>query len=87
LNLFGCAGFDVRMSETVEPADLVVLCSSDPEYSALAREICLQVKAPVLVAGNPKENIEALKTLGVRDFVYLGVNAAELLSRWQEALA
>ena len=87
LNLFGCAGFDVRMSESLEPADLVVLCTSDPEYTALAREIYPQTKSPVVVAGNPKEQIETLKALGVRDFVYLGVNAVEVLSRWQEALA
>ena len=50
-NLFGCAGFDVDASELLEPADLVVLCSSDAEYAALAKEICAQTKAPVIVAG------------------------------------
>jgi methylmalonyl-CoA mutase len=86
-NFFGCAGFDVKASDTLEPADLVVLCSSDPEYLALAKEICAQTKAPVLVAGNPKEQVEVLKAAGVRDFIYLGMNAVETLSRWQEALA
>ena len=86
-NLFGCAGFDVHASETLEPTDLVVLCSSDAEYVALAKEICAKTKAPVVVAGNPKEQIETLKSLGVKDFVYMGVNAVEVLSRWQEALA
>jgi len=87
LNFFGCAGFDVRTSESLEPAGLVVLCSSDAEYTAFAREICPRTKSPVVVAGNPKEHIETLRALGVRDFVYLGVNAVEVLSRWQEALA
>ncbi len=86
-NLFGCAGFDVHMSESLEPADLLVLCSSEVEYMALAKEICPKTKAPVVIAGNPKEQIEALKALGVKDFVYVGVNAVEVLSRWQEALA
>jgi methylmalonyl-CoA mutase cobalamin-binding subunit len=86
-NLFGCAGFDVHASETLEPAELVVLCSSDAEYVALAKEICSQTKVPVVVAGDPKEQIEMLKSLGVKDFVYMGVNAVEVLSRWQEALA
>jgi methylmalonyl-CoA mutase len=85
LNFFGSAGFDVSTSETLEPADLVVLCSSDPEYVALAKEICPQTKAPVVVAGNPREQVEALKAIGVKDFVYVGVNAVEVLSRWQEA--
>jgi methylmalonyl-CoA mutase len=86
-NLFGCAGFDVHASETLEPADLVVLCSSDAEYVAMAKEICAKTKAPVVVAGNPIEQIETLKSLGVKDFVYVGVNAVEVLSRWQGALA
>ncbi len=86
LNFFGSAGFDVRTSESLEPADLVVLCSSDPEFVALAKEICPQTKAPVVIAGNPKEQTEALKAIGVKDFVYVGVNAVEVLSRWQEAL-
>jgi len=87
LNFFGCAGFEVRNSDKREPADLVVLCSSDAEYLALAKEIVPQSKAPVVVAGNPKEHIEALRAAGVKDFIYLGVNAVEVLSRWQEALA
>jgi methylmalonyl-CoA mutase len=87
LDFFGCAGFDVHMSEMLEPADLVVLCSSDAEYPTLAKEICPQTKAPVVVAGNPKEQMETLMALGVKDFLHVGVNAIEVLSRWQEALA
>ncbi len=86
LNLFGCAGFDVKNSETLEPADLIVLCSSDPEYLAFAQEICPKSKAPVLVAGNPKEQIDALRAAGVKDFAYLGMDAVKFLSQWQEAL-
>lgn len=86
MNFFGCAGFEVKVSDRLEPADLVVLCSSDSEYLALAKEIVPQTKAPVLVAGNPKDEIDALKAAGIRDFVYFGMNAVESLSRWQEAL-
>jgi methylmalonyl-CoA mutase len=86
LNLFGCAGFEVVTSETLGPADLVVLCSSDPEYLAFAEDICRQTKAPVLIAGNPKEQIAALRAAGVKDFAHLGMDAVEFLSRWQEAL-
>ncbi|MGB2635834.1 MAG: methylmalonyl-CoA mutase family protein [Candidatus Acidiferrum sp.] len=86
LNLFGCAGFEVKTSETLEPADLVVLCSSDPEYQAFAQETCQQTKSPVLVAGNPREQIEALRATGVKDFVYLGMDAVKFLAQWQEAL-
>jgi methylmalonyl-CoA mutase len=87
LNLFGCAGFEVVSSETLQPADLVVLCSSDPEYLAFAGNICKQTKSPVIVAGNPKDQIAALRAAGVKDFAYQGMDAVEFLSRWQEALA
>lgn len=87
LNLFGCAGFEVKTSETLEPADLLVLCSSDPEYLPFAQETCCQTKSPVIVAGNPKEQIEILRAAGVEDFAYLGMDAVQFLSRWQEALS
>jgi methylmalonyl-CoA mutase len=87
LNLFGCAGFDVAASETLQPADLIVLCSSDPEYLAFAKDICKQTKSPVLVAGNPKDQITALRAAGIKDFVYLSMDAVEFLSRWQKALS
>jgi methylmalonyl-CoA mutase len=87
LNLFGCGGFEVKTSETLEPADLVVLCSSDAEYLPFAQDVCHQTKTPVIVAGNPKEQIEVLRVAGVKDFAYLGMDAVKFLSHWQEALS
>lgn len=87
LNFFGCAGFEVHSSDKIEAADLVVLCSSDSEYLELANEIIPQTKAPVIVAGNPKEQIVMLRETGVKDFVYVGVNAVDILSKWQKALS
>ncbi len=68
LNFFGCAGFDIVEADEYAgtDADLIVLCSSDPEYLALAQEVCPAASVPVMVAGNPKEQIEALKAAGVR---------------------
>jgi methylmalonyl-CoA mutase len=86
LNFFGCAGFDVVASDTLQEADLVVLCSSDPEYLSLAQEICPKVSVPVIVAGNPKDQVEALKAAGVADFVHVLSNAVETLTRWQTRL-
>jgi len=86
LNLFGCAGFAVKTSDNLEAADLVVLCSSDSEYLAFAQDVCKRAKAPVIVAGNPKEHIAALRAAGVQDFAYLGMDAVKFLSHWQEAL-
>ncbi len=87
-NYFACAGFEVLDQtglETTE-ADLVVLCSSDAEYPELARTYCRQLKQPVLVAGYPKELVPALEAAGIADFVYLGSDAVEKLSRWMQKL-
>lgn len=88
LNFFGCAGFDIVDSEDLLPdADLIVLCSSDAEYLALAREVCPQTAVPVLVAGNPKDQIEALKAAGVQGFVHVQSDALQTLAQWQERIA
>jgi methylmalonyl-CoA mutase len=86
LNFLGCAGFEIVESDQLQPADLVVLCSSDPEYLAFAQDICPKVKVPVLVAGNPKEQMEALKAAGVQGFIHIQSDAVETLTHWQDAL-
>ena len=86
LNFFGCAGFEIVEGDQLQEADLVVLCSSDPEYLALAQEVCPKVKAPVLVAGNPKDQLDALKTAGVQGFVHIQSDAVETLTQWQDRL-
>jgi methylmalonyl-CoA mutase len=87
-NFFGCAGFDMEEAEEYEgtTADLIVLCSSDPEYLAFAQEVCPRVKAPVLVAGNPKEQIEALRDAGVQGFIHIFSDAVQTLTEWQDKL-
>ncbi|MGA2143517.1 MAG: methylmalonyl-CoA mutase family protein [Bryobacteraceae bacterium] len=88
LNFFGCAGFDIDQSPDYAGtgADLIVLCSSDPEYLALAQEVCPAVKVPVIVAGNPKDQIEALKQAGVAGFVHAQSDAVQTLTDWQNRL-
>jgi methylmalonyl-CoA mutase len=87
-NFFGCAGFDMVEAEEYEgtDADLIVLCSSDAEYLAMAREVCSKVKVPVLVAGNPKEQLEQLKAAGVQGFVHVQSDAIQTLTEWQNRL-
>ena len=63
-----------------------MLCSADADYLALAQEVCPKVKVPVIVAGNPKEQIDALKATGVADFVHVLSNAVETLTTWQTRL-
>ncbi len=96
-NFFACAGFDIdtRRFATVDEvaaseADLIVLCSSDSEYAALAAELIAKLRAagrvtPVIIAGNP-ENAEQLKTVGVADFVHLRSKPLEVLAAWQQRL-
>jgi len=86
MNFFGCAGFELKHSPELKEADLVVLCSSDPEYIDIAKDVCPKAHVPVLVAGNPKDHIEALKAAGVAGFVHLGSNAVETLTEWQDKL-
>ena len=88
LNFLGCAGFDIAESDSLDAtgADLIVLCSSDAEYLALAREVCPATKAPVIVAGNPKDQIEELKAAGVAGFIHVGSDAVATLTDLQNRL-
>jgi len=96
-DFFACAGFEnatLRFKKAAEiaaaDADLIVLCSSDAEYPALAAELMPKLKeqgraTPVIVAGNP-ENAEQLKAAGIADFVHVRSNPVEMLTKWQERL-
>jgi methylmalonyl-CoA mutase len=91
-NLFGCAGFEILIAESLTgDPDAVVLCSSDPEYATLAPRVIRELRdagkgTPVIVAGNPTDSIAQLKQAGVADFVHMRSNAAEVLGAWQERL-
>jgi methylmalonyl-CoA mutase len=96
-NFFACAGFEVvtkRFGNAYEIAategDLIVLCSSDPEYPALAAELLAKLKAlgrkaAVVIAGNP-DSAEQLKADGIADFVHVRSNPIEVLTKWQQLL-
>ena len=88
LNFLGCAGFDMVESDEYQgtDADLIVLCSSDAEYLALAQEVCPRVKVPVIVAGNPKDRIAALEAAGVAGFIHVQSDAIQTLTVWQDKL-
>jgi methylmalonyl-CoA mutase len=96
-NFFACAGFDMirqRIENADEiaasDADLIVLCSSDPEYLGMATEVAQRLKTqgretPVIVAGNP-ESAEQLRAAGVADFIHIRSNPIEVLTNWQQRL-
>ncbi len=96
-NFFACAGFELvtkRFANADEiaasDADLIVLCSSDPEYLSLATNVIAKLKelgreTPVIIAGNP-ESAEELRAAGVADFIHIRSNPIELLTAWQQRL-
>lgn len=102
MNFFAAAGFEIVPAFTeADPAaaaeviterkpDLVVLCSADQQYPAMARpliEKLQQSKAvPVIVAGHPKDDIEQLRRDGVADFIHVRSNALQVLTHWQQQL-
>lgn len=86
LNFFGCAGLVVTQGPDLPDADLVVLCSADAEYVALAQEVIPGTRVPVLVAGNPKDHVETLMAAGVQGFVHVQSDAVATLTQWQDRL-
>lgn len=88
LNFFGCSGMAITQSERYldSGADLIVLCSSDPEYLPFAKEVCSLVSVPVIVAGYPKHQIQALEAIGVEGFVDGEIDAVKTLSELQDRL-
>jgi len=70
---------------------IVVLCSSDDEYPQVAPDIFAALKdwkadAIRVVAGYPKDSIDALKEAGADDFIHVKTNAVDALSSYQDKL-
>ncbi len=102
-NFFGCAGFSILenpMMGSIEEgaqaalesgAEIVVLCSSDPEYATFGPALSALLQSaetrPLLVvAGFPKDLIDDLKAAGVDDFIHLKQNLLETLTQFQQRL-
>ena len=96
MNFFGCAGYEVIDNpgfKTVEEgvraalnskADIVVVCSSDEEYTANVPVVCQGIRSEnknvlIFVAGYPKEIVEQLKSDGTDDFIHIRTNVLEFL--------
>lgn len=92
-----CAGLssEIRRFETARQiaaadADLLVLCSSDPEYLAIAKDLQGEMKArssrtPMVIAGNP-ESADQLRAAGIIEFIHLRSSPIEVLTRLQRLL-
>jgi methylmalonyl-CoA mutase len=98
-NFFGCAGYQIidnpgfdTIDEAVKQAlqakaEIVVICSSDDEYSLLAPEIHNRLKdtAIIVVAGNPA-SIDELKSKGLENFIHVRSNVIEILKDFNKRL-
>jgi methylmalonyl-CoA mutase len=96
---FGCAGYRiienenyVNVNEAAKAAldtgsDIVVICSSDDEYTLYAPAIFdkLAGKAIVVIAGKP-ENIESLKSKGLENFIDTRSNLTDTLKFYNSKL-
>ena len=97
-NYLECAGFRVEnhpgfdsVEEAVseigpESSDIFVLCSSDDEYPDLVPDFCsgFGVKATLILAGYPKNQVDHFREAGIDVFIYSGSNMLETLKEIQE---
>lgn len=72
-------------------AKAMVICSTDDTYPDIVPELTKKVKAAkpgmmVILAGYPKEHVEAFKAAGVDEFIHVRANALDLLAKIQKHL-
>ncbi len=72
-------------------AEIVVICSSDEEYAEIVPEIARLIKQKnkeilMVVAGYPKDLVDAFRSAGIDDFIHVRSNLLETLSRFQGLL-
>ncbi len=100
-NFFGLAAYEIidnvgfataqegAKAALESKADVVVLCSSDEEYTQLVAE-ALPILRPnfkhIVVAGNPVEQIESFNAQGVTDYINVRTNALDCLRRYNSDL-
>lgn len=97
---FACAGFKIidnfgfeSVEEGIaaalkESANIIVLCSSDGEYTEAGPFAAqkLKGKGVVVIAGYPENILEQLKASGIEHFIHLRSNVPEELIKFQKIL-
>lgn len=82
------AGFDNEIDAANTAAesktDVIVICSTDDTYPEIVPKFINKLnerncKAKIVLAGYPKDQVEAHKKSGVDEFIYVGANALEIL--------
>jgi methylmalonyl-CoA mutase len=97
-NFFAVAGFEVidnngfktvkegLQAARAKNADIIVVCSSDEEYAALAPQVAEQLENEILViAGHPECKSE-LEAKGITNFIHMKSNILEELKAYQSKL-
>ena len=96
-NFFACAGYEIidnpgfgslkkgLQAALASKADIIVFCSSDPEYPQLLTEDINPVKAIPVIAGAPT-CMEDLKNAGIEQFIHLRSNLLESLTQFHALL-
>ncbi len=96
-NYFACAGFEVEDNNGFEnvadgvnaaiesKAGIIVICSSDKEYSAFAKAVFdkLQYQAILVIAGYPKASIDEIMENGIKNFIHVKSNIVDDLKKYQ----
>jgi methylmalonyl-CoA mutase len=98
-NFFGCAGFEVIdnngfptidqgvKSALENSASIVVVCSSDEEYSTIVPEIYEKIKGKsILVVAGAPACTEELKQKGINNFIHVKSNLLDTLKYYQKEL-
>jgi methylmalonyl-CoA mutase len=98
-NFFACAGFEVQDNNGYKSAEggveaakaahaeIIVICSSDEEYTELAPAVKeLSGEAIVVIAGYSKAIMDDLKAKGIKHFIHVKSNVLETLKQFQTEL-
>jgi len=80
----------IALAQKFNP-EFIVICSKDEEYIDIATAVVGPIKkafpkTTVVIAGYPEEQLEALKALGVDEFVHVRTNVVEYLTAAQAKL-
>ncbi len=72
-------------------AQIAVICSTDDKYPELVPKLTKALKeeksdALVALAGNPRDKQKEYEEAGVNEFIYMGANAYDILSRLQNKI-
>lgn len=87
----GFETIEEAVSETVKSnSRIAVICSTDDKYKDIVPEYVNELKRKdpnvfIVLAGYPKDQIEAYKKSGVDEFIYLGVDAYSILCKMVNA--